>query len=84
MPGVADRLEVRLDAERRKKLEEMAKAGAGPLSEITRHGIDLAYEEFMLERRLEAVRRISELNIEDMPDPDELSRQMAERYGPLS
>jgi hypothetical protein len=79
-----ERLEVRLDPERRKKLQEMTEAGAGPLSEITRHGIDLAYEEFRLARRIEAARRIAEMNVEDPPEPEEMNRQLAERYGPLS
>jgi hypothetical protein len=36
----------------------------------------------MVKKRLEIVRRMAEANIEDMPDPEELSRQLAEAHDP--
>ncbi len=38
------------------------------------------YEDELLAERLEAVRRISQLNIEDVPDPEELNRQLDETH----
>lgn len=78
------RLEVRLDAERRRKLTELVGEGAGRLSEIARHGIDLAYDEFMRERRIAAAGRLCQLEVEEPREPEEMNRQLAERYGPLS
>jgi hypothetical protein len=75
-----ERLDVRLDPERRQKLRDLAGAERIGVSEVIRRLIDAAYEARMLERRLLAVKRISEMAIEEMPDPDELSRQLNETY----
>lgn len=77
---VSERLEVRLDTERRRKLSELAAWKGAPVSEVVRKMIDESYEEIMRERRREAVRRIAELEVEDVPDPETLSRQLAETY----
>jgi hypothetical protein len=77
---VAGRLEVRLDPERRRKLEEITQARGAPMSEVVREMIDRTYEDIRLTERLEAVRRISELEIEEMPDPETLSRQLEQTY----
>lgn len=82
--AVPRRLEFRLDAERRRKISELVEAGSGSVSEIARHGIDLAYEELIRERRIEAARHLCQLEVEAPPDPEEMNRQQAERYGPLS
>ena|SRR5690349_4924746 len=83
----AERLEVRLDPDRRRKIAELAGTYHVGMSEMVRKMIDDAYEDVLLERRRAAVRMIieaSELATEPMPDPDELARQMNERYsGPL-
>lgn len=42
--------------------------------------IDEAYEGVLLERRRAAVRRIAAAHVEDVPDLDELSRQLAATY----
>jgi hypothetical protein len=78
--AVPERLQVRLDEDRRRKLAEMLAAGCGRASDIAREGIDLAYDEYMLQRRLEAVRRIGTACVEEMPGPDKLARQIGERY----
>ena len=77
------RLEVRLDDERRERLDELAETAGVPMSEVVRRLIDDAWEAVMLERRLAAVARLSALEIEDVPDPDILSRQLTRTYEPL-
>jgi hypothetical protein len=77
------RLEVRLDIQTRRKLAELKNMDGRSLSEITRQSIDLAYEQRTRERRIAAARRLGELEVEQMPDPDELAKQMNDRYGPL-
>ena len=77
---VAERLEVRLDAEHRRRLSELAEAKGAALSEIVRQMIDQAYEEVLLERRRQAVREIAAMEIEDVPDPETLSRQLAQTH----
>ena len=76
------RLEVRLDAERRSRLEELAEQRGAPVSEVVRSLIDDAYEQIMLERRRRAVERLASLQVEVMPDPEELSRQLESAYEP--
>ncbi len=44
--------------------------------------MDQGYEEWMKWRRKEAVRRISEMEIEDVPDSEELNRQLDEAHDP--
>ncbi len=73
---VSERLEVRLDPERRRKLAELAEQKHAPISDLVRAMIDEAYEEALVGRRLEAVRRISQLGIEDVPEVEELNRQL--------
>ena len=77
------RLEVRLDAERRSRLEELAEQRGAPVSEVVRSLIDDAYEQIMLERRRRAVEKLASLQVEVMPDPEELSRQLNNKYEPL-
>lgn len=76
----SERLEVRLDEQRQHMLREIAAVYEVPRSEMVRKMIDDAYEDLLLERRRAAVRRIAAAQVEDMPDPDELSRQMAKTY----
>jgi hypothetical protein len=79
---VGERLEVRLDPEMREKLEELAKMRSLSISDTVREAIDKAYAEVMLRRRREAARRIGEMGIEDVPDPETLSKQLAEAHDP--
>ncbi len=76
-----ERVEVRLDADRKRKLNKIAEIRDESVSELVRQMIDRLYDEAMLEYRLELVRRMSEANVEEMPDPEELSRQMNNKYG---
>jgi Arc/MetJ-type ribon-helix-helix transcriptional regulator len=77
---ITERLEVRLDSERRQKLAELVERERASISEVIRRLIDQAYEDSLRERRLELVREIAALEIEDVPDPDELSRQLDRTY----
>lgn len=77
---LTDRLEVRLDAEHRRKLDEIARARGKPASAVIRDAIDWAYEADLRETRIAAARRIGELAIEDVPDPETLSRQLDETH----
>ena len=70
------RLDVRLDDERRQRLEEIAREQGTPISDVVRSLIDDAWEAIMLERRLAAAERIARMEVEIPPDPDELSRQL--------
>lgn len=77
---LAERLEVRLDPQRRLKLERLAVARGIPLSQLVRVMIDEAYEQSLGEERLEAAMRIGEMAIEDVPEPDVLKRQLEATY----
>jgi len=51
-----ERLEVRLDRERRRKLSELAQGRGVPVSQAVRQMIDEAYKEALRERRIRAAR----------------------------
>jgi predicted transcriptional regulator len=76
----SERYEIRLDSEYRRKLKELASMRDAPAAEVVREMIDEAYEAILIERRMALVRRIAELDIEDVPDPETLSRQLASTY----
>ncbi len=79
---VTERLEVRLDRERRRKLSELAESRGVPVSEAVRQMIDEAYKEALRERRIRAARELALLAVEDVPDPTTLSRQLEGTYEP--
>ena len=79
---VTERLEVRLDRERRRKLSELAQGRGVPVSEAVRQMIDEAYKETLRERRIRAARELALLAVEDVPDPTTLSRQLEGTYEP--
>ncbi len=79
---MTERLEVRLDRERRRKLSELAAAHGAPVSEVVRQIIDQAYEEAVRVRHLRAAQELAGLAIEDVPDPEILSSQLEGIYGP--
>ena len=79
---MTSRLDVRLELEHRRRLEELAHDKGIPISDIVRSLIDGAYEEIMRERRRRAVERLTGLNVEDPPDPATLSRQLEEAHEP--
>ncbi len=76
------RLEVRLDDERRRRLEQLVAERNVPISEVVRGLIDDAYEEAMQKRRHDAVARLVRLEVEDPPDPATLSRELEEAHEP--
>ena len=80
---MAARLEVRLDEERKQRLDTLVATAGIPTSEVVRRMIDEAWEAMMLERRKAAVERLAALEVEDVPDPDVLSRQLVKDYEPL-
>ena len=76
------RLDVRLDTERRRRLEELAAARAKPISEVVRRLIDDAYEDVLRQRRRQAVERLIRLEVEDPPDAATLSRELEATHEP--
>ena len=78
------RLGVRLDAERRRRLEEIVEERGVPISDVVRRLIDDAYEGVMLERRRRAVERLVALEVEDPPDAVTLSRELDATHDPGS
>ncbi len=76
------RLEVRLDEERKQRLEQLGEAQGVPVSEVVRTLIDAAWEDAMRARRLAAVERMARLEVELPPDPEKLSRELEETYEP--
>ena len=76
------RLDVRLDAERRRRLEELVEERGVPISEVVRCLIDDAYEDIVQVRRKQAVERLIGLNVEDPPDPDTLSLELEAAHEP--
>ena len=76
------RLDVRLDAERRRRLEELVEDRGMPISDVVRRLIDDAYEGVMLERRREAVSRLVALEVEDPPDAAALARELEAAHEP--
>lgn len=77
-----ERLEVRLDRDRRRKLLEMAEEQGAPVSETVRRMIDLAYDEALKRRRRRAAEELAQMEIEEVPDPAILSRQLEGTYEP--
>ena len=78
----ATRLDVRLDTERRTRLDELAERRGMPVSEVVRSLIDDAYEQIMMERRRRIVREIASAYGPTPPDPETLCRELGDKYGP--
>ena len=76
------RLDVRLDSERRRRLEELADEKGEPISEVVRRLIDGAYQEIMRERRVRAAETLAGLEVEAPPDPEQLSRELEAAHEP--
>lgn len=76
------RLDVRLDTEQRRRLEELVAERGLPISEVVRRLIDDAYEDVMRKRRRKAVERLVSLNADCPPDPAELSKILEEAHAP--
>jgi predicted transcriptional regulator len=72
-------LVVRLDPKMRGKLEEVAAARGSSVSELVRSLIEHSYEEEVAgAARWEVAERIGSMEIEDVPEPAELKRQLSE------
>lgn len=76
------RLDVRLDSERRRRLEEIVEERGTPISEVVRGLIDDAYEGVMRERRRQAALRLISLEVEDPPDAATLARELESAHEP--
>ena len=76
------RLDVRLDTEQRRRLEELVAEQGKPISQVVRRLIDDAYEDVMRKRRRKAVERMVNLNVEDLPDATTLSRELEKAHEP--
>ena len=79
---MSGRLDVRLNAEQRRRLEELAEERGAPISDVVRRLIDDAYEDVMRERRKRAVERLMRLAVEDPPDAATLSRELEAAHEP--
>ena len=82
---MANRLEVRLDPERRSRLEELAREKGAPISEVVRQLIDDAYEEIDRARRRRAVEIMKSLSLPVPEDPQDIRRiiRQSGNIGPL-
>ena len=79
---MTNRLHVRLDAEHRRCLEEVAQESGTRISQGVRRLIDGAYEDILRPHRKQAVELLIGLNVEDPPEPDTLSRELEEAHEP--
>lgn len=74
--ATTDRVHVRLGREHWDRLTELSQERGVTVSTTMRNLIDQAYEESVRQRRARAARRLCELEVEDVPDPDVLNRQL--------
>jgi uncharacterized protein (DUF1778 family) len=73
------RVDVRLDPETRGKLEDVAAARGSSVSELVRSLILRSHEEEIAgPARLAAAERIGQMEVEYVPEPAELKRQLCE------
>jgi antitoxin component of RelBE/YafQ-DinJ toxin-antitoxin module len=73
---IMGRLEVRLDRDHRLKLEEIARSHGLTVSEMVRQMIERAYEQELRTKRIKAAEELSELEVEEVPDPAILTGQL--------
>jgi Arc/MetJ-type ribon-helix-helix transcriptional regulator len=74
-----ERVEVRLDPEMRGKLKEVAAARGSSISELVRDLIQRSHEEEVAGAAwLAAAERIGQMEVQDVPEPAELKRQLSE------
>jgi predicted DNA-binding protein len=76
------RLEVRLDAEHSRKLDEIVYRSGRPVTAWVKEVIDQTYEALALEERRQAVRRIADAAVEDVPEPEVLARELEKAHEP--
>lgn len=78
----SDRYEIRLDSEHRRKLSELAAVRDAPASEVVREIIDEAYEDIIRVERVKAAGELAAMAVEDVPDPETVSRQLESAHDP--
>lgn len=71
-----ERLEVRLDEEHAQKIADLRAEYGTSVSDAVRRAIDEAHEKILVKKRLELVKRMSEADIEEVPDMETLKRQL--------
>jgi hypothetical protein len=77
-----ERVEIRLDPKTRRKFEELAAVRGSSISELVRSLIERSHEEEVAGApRLAAAERIGRMEVEDVPEPAELKRQLSETHG---
>ena len=76
------RLDVRLDGSRRRKLQELAAEEGSSVSEAVRRLIDRAYEDIQQGRRIRAAQELGRLEIEGVPGPVALSQELEDAHEP--
>ncbi|MDE2823129.1 MAG: antitoxin [Chloroflexota bacterium] len=76
------RLDIQLDEERRRLLEELGNERGVSVTETLSGLIDDAYTDFVQERRKHAAARLIELGVEIPPDPVTLSRELEAAHQP--
>ena len=76
----ASRIEIRLDPEQRRKLDDIAKHNNVSVSDIVRRLIEQEYEEEMRERRIAAAERLGSMQIGEALEPDELNKLLESTY----
>ena len=77
-----ERLDVRLDHDRRRKLQEMAAEHNASVSEMVRRLIDNAYDDALRGRRILAAQELGRMAIEDVPGPAILGHQLESAHEP--
>jgi hypothetical protein len=77
---VTRRFEIRLDPEREEHVEYVAGEEGVSMTDAFRRLLDRGWDDWMRERRRLAVERIAAMEIEEMPEPEELARQMDAMY----
>lgn len=81
MVAQTGRVEVRLDLEVQRKLEEVASVRGSSVSGVVRDLIERSYEEEMSQRRQKAAEEIGRLELEDVPEVDVLKEQLDGAHG---
>lgn len=79
---MAGRLDVRLDAVHQRRLQELAQGRGVTVSDEVRRLIDEEHERAVAGLRRRALETIISAHVEDLPDPETLSRELDEGYDP--
>jgi hypothetical protein len=77
---VTRRFEIRLDPQREEHVEHVAEEEGLSMTDAFRRLLDRGWDDWLKERRRLAVERIAAMEIEEMPDPEELNRQLDSTY----